>query len=74
MKLLNIEKEKYNDDYLDSFAKALIEESARYEEHLKNINDLTKQYKNELEDIEAVSDQQKLDLWYKRKEEEIKAS
>jgi hypothetical protein len=51
----------------------LLEEYNRYQEHLKKIAELEKQYNTELEDIEANTEQKKLDLWYKRRKEEIDA-
>ena len=67
------EKEKVNEDYLYGYAQSLLEEYDKYQEHLKKIADLEKQYNTELEDIEANSEQKKLDLWYKRRKEEIDA-
>jgi hypothetical protein len=67
------EKEKVNDDYLYNYAQSLLEEYNRYQEHLKKIAELEKQYNTELEDIEANTEQKKLDLWYKRRKEEIDA-
>jgi hypothetical protein len=68
-------KEKIKDDetYLDSYTQALIDELFAYEEHQKKIAELEKQYSTELEDLRAVSDQEKLDLWYKRRAKEIEA-
>jgi hypothetical protein len=67
------EKEKVNDDYLYGYAQSLLEEYDRYQEHLKKIAELEKQYNTELEDIEANTEQKKLDLWYKRRKAEIDA-
>jgi hypothetical protein len=67
------DKEKVNDDYLYGYAQSLLEEYDKYKEHLKKIADLEKQYNIEAEDIEANNEQKKLDLWYKRRKEEIDA-
>jgi len=67
------EKEKVNEDYLYGYAQSLLEEYDKYQEHLKKIAELEKQYNTELEDIEANTEQKKLDLWYKRRKEEIDA-
>jgi hypothetical protein len=53
--------------------KAMREYQAQYEEHLKKLAELQKQYNTEIEDLQAVTEQQKLDLWFKRKKEEIDA-
>lgn len=68
-------KEKIKDDetYLDSYTQSLIDELFAYEAHQKKILDLEKQYATELEDLEADSEQKKLDLWYKRQKAEIDA-
>lgn len=65
------EKKKENESYLDSYTKALLDEFFAYEEHLKKIAELEKQYITEAENIGAQSEQQKLDLWYRRQAEEI---
>lgn len=67
------EKEKTNDDYLYGYAQSLLEEYDKYQEHLKKIAELEKQYNIEAEDIEANTEQKKLDLWYKRRKAEIDA-
>ena len=67
------EKEKVNDDYLYNYAQSLLEEYDKYDEHLKKIAELEKQYNTELEDLEANTEQKKLDLWYKRRKAEIDA-
>ncbi len=51
--------------------KAMREWQGQYEEHLKKLAELEQQYNTEIEDIQAVSEQQKLDLWYKRKAKEL---
>jgi len=67
------EKTKENETYLDSYTQSLIDELFAYEAHQKKILELEKQYATKLEDLEADSDQQKLDLWYKRQKAEIDA-
>ena len=56
---------------LDIFTQALIDELFAYEEHQKKLMDLQKQYATEIEDLEANTEQKKLDLWYKRQKAEI---
>jgi hypothetical protein len=63
------EKEKVESAEL----KAMRDYQAQYEEHLKKLAELQLQYNTEIEDLQAVTDQQKLDLWYKRKAAEIDA-
>lgn len=63
------EKEKVESAEL----KAMRDYQAEYEEHLKKLADLQLQYNTEIEDLQAVTEQQKLDLWYKRKATEIDA-
>jgi hypothetical protein len=53
--------------------KAMREYQGQYEEHLKKLAELQQQYNTEIEDLQAVTEQQKLDLWYKRKKDEIDA-
>jgi hypothetical protein len=65
------EKVKANDEYLDKYTQALIDELFAYEEQQKKINELEKQYITEAENINAESEQQKLNLWYRRQREEI---
>lgn len=67
------EKTKANDDYIDEYTKSLVDEFFAYEAHLKRIADLEKTYAQQIEDAEAVTEQQKLDLWYKRQKAEIDA-
>ncbi len=42
-----------------------------YENHLKALAELQNQYNTEIEDMQAKSEEEKLDLWYKRKAQEI---
>jgi hypothetical protein len=65
------DKEKVNDDYLYGYAQSLLEEYDKYKEHLKKIAELTQTYNKELEDLQADTEQKKLDLWYRRRAEEI---
>ena len=58
---------------LDIYTQSLIDELFAYEEHQKKLIDLQKQYATEIEDLEANSEQKKLDLWYKRQKAEIDA-
>jgi len=67
------EKTKANEDYIDEYTKSLVNEFFAYEAHLKKIADLEKTYAQQIEDDEAVTEQQKLDLWYKRQKAEIDA-
>jgi len=67
------EKKEADKEYLDSYTQALIDELFAWEEHQKKIAELTKDYNKELEDLQAVTEQQKLDLWYKRRAQEIAA-
>ena len=63
------EKEKVVDAELASMR----EFQGEYENYLKRLSELQKQYNTEIEDLQATSEQQKLDLWYKRRAEEIEA-
>jgi hypothetical protein len=65
------EKKEADKEYLDSYTQALIDELFAWEEHQKKIAELTKDYNKELEDLQADTEQKKLDLWYKRRAEEI---
>ena len=67
------EKQKEDESYLDSYTKALLDEFLAYDAHLKKIKELTQDYNKEIEDLEADTDQKKLDLWYKRQKAEIDA-
>ena len=58
---------------LDIFTQALIDELFAYEEHQKKLLELQKQYTTEIEELEANTEQKKLDLWYKRQKAEIDA-
>jgi hypothetical protein len=53
--------------------KAMREYQTQYEEHLKKLEELQRQYNNEIEDLQAVTEQERLDLWHKRKKAEIDA-
>jgi len=65
------EKTKANDEYLDKYTQALIDELFAYDEQQKKIAELEKQYIAEAENVNAESEQQKLNLWYRRQREEI---
>lgn len=65
------EKVKANDEYLDKYTQALIDELFAYDEQQKKIAELEKQYITEAENTYAASEQQKLDLWYERQTAEI---
>lgn len=67
------EKIKDDTDYLDRYSQALLDELFLYDAHLKKIADLNKDYTKEIQDLEADTEQKKLDLWYKRRAEEIEA-
>lgn len=51
--------------------KAMRDFQGQYEEYLKKLAELEKQYTTEIEDLQATTEEQKLDLWYKRKKNEI---
>jgi hypothetical protein len=65
------EKVKANDEYLDKYTQALIDEIFAYEEQQKKIAELRDKYILENENVQAESEQQKLNLWYRRQKEEI---
>jgi hypothetical protein len=65
------EKTKANNEYLDKYSQALIDEIFAYEEKEKKIAELRDKYISENENVLAQSEQQKLDLWYRRQKEEI---
>jgi hypothetical protein len=65
------EKTDANDQYLDKYTQALIDEIFAYEEREKKIAELRDKYIAENENIQAESEQKKLNLWYKRQREEI---
>jgi hypothetical protein len=67
------EKTKENEIYIDEYTKSLVDEFLAFEAHQKKIVELEKQYATELEDLEANTEQKKLDLWYKRRKAEIDA-
>jgi len=66
-------EKKEKDKVIDSELAAMREFQGEYEAYLKRIADLQAQYNTEIEDMQAVSEQQKLDLWYKRRAKEIDA-
>lgn len=76
-KLAKIDKERANADAAkakgikDANKKEFEEEKARIDAYNKSILDATKAYNNEIADIEADTEQKKLDLWKKRQIEEI---
>ncbi len=65
------EKTKANDEYLDKYSQALIDEIFAYEEKEKKIAELRDKYISENENVLAETEQQKLNLWYRRQKEEI---
>lgn len=65
------EKTKANDEYLDKYTQALIDEIFAYEEKEKKIAELRDKYISENENVLAETEQQKLNLWYRRQKEEI---
>lgn len=75
--LAKIDKERANADAAkakgikDANKKESDEEKARIDAYNKSIVDATKAYYNEIADIEADTEQKKLDLWKKRQIEEI---
>jgi hypothetical protein len=70
----NREKEKTDKDkIIDSELEAMREFQGEYEAYLKKLSDLQAQYNTEIEDLQANTEQKKLDLWYKRKAAEIEA-
>jgi len=66
-------EKKEKDKVIDSELQAMREFQTEYENYLKRLTDIQKQYNTEIEDLQAVTEQQKLDLWYKRRAEEIDA-
>lgn len=66
-------EKKQKDEIIDSELLTMREFQTEYENYLKRLEDLQKQYNTEIEDMQAVSEQQKLDLWYKRRAQEIDA-
>lgn len=67
----NEKKEK--DKVIDSELEAMRDFQTEYEAYLKRLNDLQVQYNNEIEELQANTEQKKLDLWYKRRALEIDA-
>lgn len=72
VKIRKTEK-KEKDKIIDSELLAMRDFQGEYEAYLKKLADLQKQYNLEIEDLQATTEQQKLDLWYKRRAEEIEA-
>jgi hypothetical protein len=72
---INIRKSetKAKEKEVSAELKAMRDYQTQYEEHLKKLAELQQQYNTEIEDLQAVTEQQKLDLWYKRKKDEIDA-
>lgn len=66
-------EKKEKDKIIDSELARMREFQNEYENYLKRLADLESQYNTEIEDLQANSDQKRLDLWYKRKKEEIDA-
>ena len=66
-------EKKEKDAIVDSELLAMREFQGEYEAYLKRLADLQAQYNTEIEDLEADTEQKKLDLWYKRRAEEIEA-
>jgi hypothetical protein len=66
------QKEKTDKDkIIDSELLAMREFQNEYESYLNRLADLQNQYNTEIEDLQADTDQKKLDLWYRRKAKEI---
>ena len=61
------------DKIIDYELNAMREVQGEYEEYLKRLAELQKTYNTEIEDLEADTEQKKLDLWHKRRKEEIDA-
>ena len=72
VKIRKTEKED-KDKIIDSELLAMREFQGEYETYLKKLADLQAQYNTEIEDLQANTEQKKLDLWYKRKAAEIEA-
>lgn len=70
---INIRKveKKEKDQIVDAELLKLREFQGEYENYLKQIADLEKQYTLEAENTQAETEQQKLNLWYRRQKEEI---
>jgi hypothetical protein len=64
-------EKKQKDEIVDAELLRMREFQGEYETYLKALADLEKQYITEAENIQAESEQQKLDLWYRRQKEEI---
>ena len=72
VKIRKTEK-KEKDKIIDSELAAMREFQGEYEAYLKRLTDLQNQYGTEIEDLQANTEQKRLDLWYKRKAAEIEA-
>lgn len=66
-------EKKEKDKVIDSELAAMREFQDEYEAYLKRLTDLQNQYNTEIEDLQATTDQKKLDLWYRRRAAEIDA-
>ncbi len=66
-------EKKEKDKVIDSELEAMRDFQTEYEAYLKRLNDLQVQYNNEIEELQANTEQKKLDLWYKRRALEIDA-
>jgi hypothetical protein len=64
-------EKKQKDEIVDAELLKLREFQGEYENYLKQIADLEKQYTLEAENTQAETEQQKLNLWYRRQKEEI---
>lgn len=64
-------EKKQKDEIVDAELARMREFQGEYENYLKSLADLERQYITEAENIQAESEQQKLDLWYRRQKEEI---
>lgn len=70
VQIRKVEK-KQKDEIVDAELLKLREFQGEYENYLKQIADLEKQYTLEAENTQAETEQQKLNLWYRRQKEEI---
>jgi hypothetical protein len=61
------------DKIIDYELNALREVQGEYEDYLKRLAELQKNYNTEIEELQADTEQKKLDLWYKKRAEEIDA-
>lgn len=67
---LDAEKERQK-EAADAYKKKLDEQKKAFEEHQKSINDLIKKYNDDLQNLNAKTEQEKLDLQRERDLEEI---